>query len=131
MTLAQLLVTDEARVALAGLVYAVVALLKLIPWVRSQHPLAKLATAALLALAGGATAWAAGAALGAALLTAGAAFVGAVGLHESLGKLVELALPVVALRAPAVAAVLRALFAPSTPPVAVQALERESKGGAS
>lgn len=113
MGFAEAMVTDEGRVALAGLVYALVALLKLIPWVRSQAPLAKLATGALLGIAGGASAWAAGAALGASAITAGAAFLGAIGLHESIGKLVELVLPFVALRAPGLAAVLRPLFAPS------------------
>ncbi len=125
-SLAEWLTSGPGRVALAAIVYALVALAKLVPAIRDGAGKAgKLAGVALLALAAGATAWAAGAEIWTALGTTAAAAAGAVGLHEVLGGIVGAALPLVAARAPWLATLLRALLAPSAPTVAQLQAEGE------
>lgn len=130
--------TDGGRAALAGGVYALLALAKLIPAVRdAATPGGKIFAVVALGLGAGAAAWSApGCSVWVALVTAGAASAGAVFAHEAIEKVARLLLPVLAAIprvGPAIAAAVRAVFVPSSPPVDVAAersLKSVSKTGA-
>ena len=120
------LVSDVGRIACAAIIYAVVALMKLLP-LKAASGGAKVAAVLALSLSAGAAAWGAAASLAASLGTAAAAAAGAIGLHETLGKVVATILPFVALIprvGPAIATVLRALVAPTAPTVDEMAADR-------
>ena len=126
--LADWLTSPAGRLLVPGIVYALVALLKLVP-LRAASPGAKIMTVVCLSLTAGATALGAGASPLAALGTTVAAATGAIGCHEMLGRLAEAALPLLVRLprvGPAVAAVVRALFAPSA--ATVEELVADSKG---
>lgn len=121
------LTSTGGRIALAASVYAIVALSKLLP-LKAASPAAKLTSVLALALGAGAGAWGAGASLWESIGTLLAAALGAIGLHELGGKVAAALIPIVAAVprvGPAIASVLRALMAPSSPPVDALVAERE------
>lgn len=123
------LTSDEGRIACAAGVYGIVAVLKLVPLAEASGG-AKVLAVVALALSAGAAAWGAGASMLASLGTTLAAALGAIGLHEAVGKAVAPLLPLVVaipkVGAP-LAAVLRALLVPSAPTVAEMREDRAAK----
>ena len=129
---AEALSTDGGRAALAGGVYALLALAKLIPAVRdAATPGGKIFAVVALGLGAGAAAWSApGCSVWVAIVTACAAAGGAIAAHEVIEKVARASLPLLAAIprvGPAIAAAVRAVFVPSSPPVDAVAAERSLK----
>lgn len=119
------LLTANGRVAVGLCLYGLIALVKLIPWVKANAtPAAKVISAVLVGLAAGATSWMRGESVWVGLATLASVTGVAIGAHEVISRAVVALAPLLKLLpgvGPAIAAALVFVFSPSSSPKKIDA----------